>query len=96
MTNRLRMRQRFYQRKALIVTGIFVTCLTIGLTIFFNLSRIDNSAAATRQILIVDEQQFTVDKNLDAPVIRKTTATTGPVQLARRVKEDNSSQPNSK
>src|SRR5437016_5888330 len=82
---RLRQRQKLSGRTIVFMLASFMACIIIGLTIFFNLSRVEKSSAAPKEEM-VGEQEFTTEKSLPAPVII-SQAGDGNVQLIRKAKE---------
>lgn len=71
----------------LIIAASGMACVIIGLTIFFNTSRVDKSMAA-KNIYIVTDADAVVDKTLDAPVLRPVTETGPEVIMVRAVKAE--------
>ena len=70
--HRGKMRQKISRRTILIITASCFTCMIAGLTIFFNTSKVEKSMAAS--VYMVTEEAPTVEKTLDAPVIRQVPA----------------------
>ncbi|MCX6292484.1 MAG: hypothetical protein NT126_12075 [Bacteroidetes bacterium] len=66
---RQRQRQKLSRRTTIILVASAMTCMVIGLTIFFNLSRVDQSKATNLNVIMVSDQVFTTEKSIPAPEI---------------------------
>ena len=64
-----RQRQKVSRKTIIIICAFSLSCIVIGLTVFFNISHVDQSNATTANLTIVDEQSFTNEKTVEAPVI---------------------------
>ena len=69
LSNRLRSRTRLTYKKVLMIS-IYGTALLITLTVVFNLSEIKKSKASAVEIIEMDEQQFTTEMSVSAPLIK--------------------------
>ena len=69
LSNRLRSRPRLTYKRVLIIS-IYGTALLIILTVVFNLAEIKKSKANAVEIIEVDEQQFTTEMSVPAPLIK--------------------------
>ena len=69
LRNRLRSRPRLTYKRVLIIS-IYGTALLIILTVVFNLAEIKKSKANAVEIIEVDEQQFTTEMSVPAPLIK--------------------------
>ena len=69
LSNRLRIRSRISYKRILIIS-IYGTALLIILTVVFNLAEIKKSKANAVEIIEVDEQQFTTEMSVPAPLIK--------------------------
>jgi len=96
MHHRNRQKQKPSRRTIVIVMASFTTCIVIGLAVFFHLLRVDKSAAATKEVFI-NEQEFTVDMALPAPVVSGGVggSSGANTQLIRKAKEIHSANPTS-
>jgi hypothetical protein len=52
-----------------VIASAFLSCLVIGLTIFFNISHVDRTKAATYAVRLVTDQVFTNEKSIPVPEI---------------------------
>lgn len=69
LSTRLRNRQRLNYKRILIFS-IYGTALAILITIVFNLADVKKSNANAVEIREVEEQQFTTDMSVTAPLIK--------------------------
>lgn len=69
LNNRLRSRTRLTYKR-IVVLSLYGTVLIILLTIVFNLADIKKSNANAVEIREVDEQQFTTEMSVFAPLIK--------------------------
>ena len=69
LNNRLRSRTKFTYKR-IVVLSLYGTALIIILTIVFNLADIKKSKATAVEIREVDEQPFTTEMAVPAPLIK--------------------------
>ena len=67
--NKQTQRQKVSRRTVVLILATSLSCLVIGLTLFFNLSHVDRTKAATYNVRLVTEQVFTNEKSIEAPMI---------------------------
>lgn len=88
--HRFRLRQKLSRRTIIILAASFVTCLTIGITIFINMTRVDSSMADDRSegvaTYILEEDVPVTDMTLPAPVVKERPLIGTNTQLMRPVK----------
>jgi hypothetical protein len=82
---RNRQRQKIARKLVILIAASTLTCMVIGLTIFFHGSRVDDSMAAVN-IYTVAEDAPVVDKTLDAPILRQIPVIGPNTVLVRPVK----------
>lgn len=74
-------------RKTIVIICAFsLSCIVIGLTVFFNMSHVDQSNASVNNLIMVDEQTFTTEKTMEAPVVVQRQATNAKTVFAKKVK----------
>lgn len=63
------------RRTVIVIAASCMTCMILGLTIFFNMSRVDKSMADTRNqpatVLVIDEGEPIFVKNQPTAIIRQ-------------------------
>lgn len=74
-------------RKTIVIICAFsFACVVTGLTIFFNMSHVDQSNAADNNVIMVDEQTFTTEKTMEAPVIAQRPAVNAKTVFVKKIK----------
>lgn len=78
------------RKTVIVIAASCMTCAVIGLTIFFNISQVDNSMADTRNVPasiynVVDEEPVLV-KSLPAPILVQTPLLGPNTQIVRSTK----------
>ena len=93
-----RQRQKMSRRTVVVIAASCMTCMVIGLTIFFNMSRVDKSMAdnhnGTVTMYTVTDEEPVIVKTLEAPVVKQMPVIGSTTQLVRSVKVDRNAQQN--
>ena len=63
-----RQRQKVSRKTIVLICAAAVSCMMIGTTLFFYMTHVDVSKAASSNVFIVGDQEFTTEKNISAPV----------------------------
>jgi len=84
--NRQRQRQKLSRRTLFIVCAFSLSCIVIGLTIFFNLSHVDRTSASPSNVILIEDQTFTIEKTMDAPVLSPQRTANAQTVFAKKAK----------
>lgn len=83
-------KQKLSRRKIIILSASCVGLICIGLTLFFNLSRQEDSKASGIQQAVgrveLEEPAYTDSKSVPVPMIRQLPVTDGQTVFARKAK----------
>src|SRR6267154_1933215 len=81
-----RQRQKVSRKIIIIIGACSLLFIVIGLTIFFNISHVDQTDASDNHLIIDDEQTFTIEKTIEAPVIAQRPTMNSNTVFAKKVK----------
>jgi hypothetical protein len=81
-----RQRQKVSRKTIIIICALSFLCMVAGLTIFFNISHVDHIKATPATLIIVEDQVFTTDKTLEAPVVAQHPSTNSNTVFAKKAK----------
>jgi hypothetical protein len=81
-----RQRQKMSRKTIIIICACSFACIVGGLTIFFNVVHVDNTKATPSSLIIIEEQSFTTEKTLEAPVMVQRPAANSNAVLVKKAK----------
>ncbi|MCX6276037.1 MAG: hypothetical protein NTV09_12610 [Bacteroidetes bacterium] len=85
-----RQRQKMSRRTVMVIAASCMTCAIVGLTIFFNMSRVDKSMADTRnqpvKILMIEDEEPVTVKNQPVAIVKPTQIIDANTQIVRSPK----------
>ncbi len=85
--NQQRQRQKISRKTVIILCASSIACMVIGLTIFFNLTQVDETKAMNNNVILMPDQFFTNEKTIAAPVIAKRPAANANTIFIKQAKE---------
>jgi hypothetical protein len=84
--NKQRQRQKISRKTIVIISAFTMACIVIGFTLFFHMSHVNPSSAATPNLIIVEEQTFTTEKTVDAPLLKSQPQAAPNTLFAKKIK----------